>query len=317
MKILITHKFFTSLFLITFSLSSFSVSTDKVSGKSKSYSDSHGSEVVFPQGDVSFVDEVVSYQVGDPAPLKAKHRKPSNTLGVPDYRHRTGEGYLSLGCGGVLVVKFNDNALTDIQGPDLHVFEVGTAIEPTQLEISPDNKHWVMVGDISGGRADVDIAKYTKKFDTFRYLKLTDLKQHCGRGSPGSDIDAIGAIGSSLRITLDSGVAFDFNLAVLNADSIKKLDEIIAQIQSYPRSRITVAGHTDDKGSDEYNMQLSQQRANAVSHYLSSHFPKQAKPDIKAIGYGELRPVSTNEAETGRQLNRRVEIIVTPLEVVN
>jgi len=317
MKTYAPLKIFTFLVLIVFSAPSFSEPIDKEYSNSKSYSDSHGSEVTFPQGDVSFVDEVVSYQPGDPAPLKAKHREPSKALGVPDYQHRTGEGYLSLGCGGVLVVKFNDNALTDIQGPDLHVFEVGTAIEPTQLEISPDNKHWIMVGEISGGRADVDIAKYTKKFDTFRYLKLTDLKQHCGPGSPGSDIDAIGAIGSSLRITLDSGVVFDFNLAVLNAESIIKLDEIIAQIRSYPRSRITVAGHTDDKGSDEYNMQLSQQRANAVSRYLSAHFPKHAKFDIKAIGYGELRPVSTNETETGRQLNRRVEIIVTPFEVAN
>ena len=310
-------KFFSFLTLITFSAPSVSEPNDKENTNSKSYSDSHGSEVVFPQGDISFIDEIVSYRAGDPAPLKAKHRKSSNALGVPDYQHRTGDGYLSLGCGGVLVVKFNDNVLTDIQGPDLHVFEVGTAIEPTQLEISPDNKHWVMIGDISGGRADVDIAKYTKKFDTFRYIKLTDLKQHCGRGSPGSDIDAIGAIGSSLRLTLDSGVAFDFNMAVLNAKSIIKLDEIIAQVRSYSYSRITVAGHTDDKGSDEYNMQLSQQRANAVRSYLSVHFPKHAKFDIKAIGYGELRPVSTNDTEIGRKLNRRVEIIVTPLEATN
>lgn len=283
----------------------------------KSYSDSHGSEVLFPQGDISFADEVVHYHAGDPAPLKAKHRNPSRALSVPDYQHRTGEGYLSLGCGGVLVVKFNDNALTDIQGPDLHVFEVGTAIEPTQLEISPDNRQWIMVGEISGGHADVDIAPYTQKFDTFRYLRLTDLKQHCGPGSPGSDIDAIGAIGSSLRIILDSGVVFDFNQAMLNAESIVKLDGIVVQIQSYPDSRITVTGHTDDKGSDEYNMRLSQQRADAVRSYLFAHSSRQAKPDIKAIGYGELRPVATNSTETGRQLNRRVEIIITPLDVIN
>ena len=310
-------KFFLFLTLVFLSGFTFSQPIENKNDRSKSYSDGHGSEVIFPQGDVSFADEVVFYQTGDPAPLKAKHRQASNALSTPDYQHQTGDGYLSLGCGGVLVVKFNDNALTDIQGPDLHVFEVGTAIEPTQLEISPDNKHWIMIGDISGGRADVDIANYTNKFDTFRYLKLTDLKQHCGRGSPGSDIDAIGAIGSSLRITLDSGVAFDFNLAILNAESILKLDQVVTQIQSYPRSRITVAGHTDDKGSDEYNMQLSQQRADSVKSYLSAHTSAEVTQDIKAIGYGELRPVSTNDTETGRQLNRRVEIIVTPLKIIN
>lgn len=302
-----------SILLFSFVLTSLNLSAaqnNQASGKY--YSDSHGSEVLFPQGDISFADEVVSYQAGDPAPLKAKHRNSSNALSVPDYQHSTGDGYLSLGCGGVLVVKFNDNALTDIDGPDLHIFEVGTAIEPTQLEISPDNRNWVMIGEISGGRADVDIAQHTQRFDTFRYLRLTDLKQHCGRGSPGSDIDAIGAIGSALRLTLDSGVVFGFNQSTLTADSLKKLDEVIAQLHAYPKSRITIAGHTDSKGADDYNMQLSQQRADAVSHYIEQHL-SDTKAVIRAIGYGEQQPTASNDTEAGRQINRRVEIIVMPV----
>ncbi len=307
-----THVYFNFLFAF-FLLSSHSLAQQNQRASGKYYSDSHGSKVLFPQGGISFADEVVLYQSGKPAPLKAKHRDPTKALSIPDYKHRAGEGYLSLGCGGVLVVKFNDNALTDIQGPDLHIFEVGTAIEPTQLEISPDNKQWIMIGEISGGHADVDIAAYTQRFDTFRYLKLTDLKQHCGPGSPGSDIDAIGAIGSALRLTLDSGVVFDFNQSMLTGESIRKLDDVIAQIRAYPESRITVAGHTDNKGSDEYNMLLSQQRAGAVGEYISQHL-SDAPALIRAVGYGELRPIATNETESGRQTNRRVEIIVMPLD---
>ena len=261
MKTPIRSVFLYSLFLTPLNLPA--AQNEQINGKY--YSDSHGSEVMFPQGGISFADEVVYYKAGDPAPLKAKHRDSSNALSIPDYQHRTGDGYLSLGCGGVLVVRFNYHVLTDIQGSYFHMFEVGTASEPTQLEISADNKNWIMVGEISGGRADVDIAEYTQRFDTFRYLKLTDLKQHCGRGSPGSDIDAIGAIGSALRLTLDSGVVFDFNQSTLSADSTNKLDDVIAQLHAYPKSRITIAGHTDSKGADDYNMQLSQQRANAVS----------------------------------------------------
>lgn len=311
MKTYCCLKFISFFTLVTYSTIS---SSQQVVEKyqPKSYSDSHGGKVIFPHGDISFADEVVRYQVGDPEPLKAKHRNPSNALSIPDYQHRTGDGYLSLGCGGVLVVKFNDNALTDIQGPDLYVFEVGTAIEPTQLEISPDNQQWIMVGEISGGRADVDIAAYTQQFETFRYLRLTDLKQHCGRGSPGSDIDAIGAIGSALRLTLDSGVVFDFNQSVLTANSINKLADVITQLQAYPKSRITIAGHTDNKGADDYNMQLSQQRANAVSEYISQHL-SDSRALIKAVGYGERQPTATNETEAGRQINRRVEIIVMPV----
>lgn len=303
----ISYALSTFVFLTSMSLSSVTLSQ-----QTKYYSDSHGSKVAFPQGDISFADEVVLYQMGNPSPLKAKHRDPAKALSIPDYHHRTGEGYLSLGCGGVLVVKFNDNALTNIDGPDLYIFEVGTAIEPTQLEISPDNKHWIMVGEISGGRADVDIADYIQEFDTFRYLKLTDLKQHCGRGSPGSDIDAIGAIGSALRLTLDSGVVFDFNQSILTARSRTKLDKVIAKIHAYPKSRITVAGHTDDKGSADYNMTLSQQRANAVSTYLLQQL-SDSQIAMKAVGYGEQRAIASNNTETGRQTNRRVEIIVVPL----
>ena len=283
-----------------------------MAAESQYYSDSHGSEVLFPLGDISFADEVVYYEAGDPAPVKAKHRDASRALSIPDYQHSTGDGYLSLGCGDVLVVKFNDNALTNIEGPDLYVFEVGTAIEPTQLEISPDNRNWIMVGEISGGRADVDIAAYTAEYDSFRYLRLTDLKQHCGRGSPGSDIDAIGAIGSALRLTLDSGVVFGFNQSVLTADAINKLDQAIVRIKSYASSKITVAGHTDSKGSDDYNMQLSQQRANAVRDYIEQHLDS-AQTTIRAIGYGESQPSASNDTEAGRQSNRRVEIIIMPV----
>ncbi|MDT8452178.1 MAG: OmpA family protein [Gammaproteobacteria bacterium] len=280
--------------------------------RAESYSDSHGGKVRFPQGDVSFADEVMFYRPGNPAPLKAKHKDPSNALSVPDYKRRTGDGYVSLGCGGMLVVKFNDNALVDIDGPDLHIFEVGTAIEPTQLEISPDNKQWIMIGEISGGRADIDISNYTQQFDLFRYLRLTDLKQHCGAGSPGSDIDAIGAIGSALQLTLDSGVIFGFNQSLLTTAARTKLDEVIAQIQSYPRSKITVAGHTDNQGADDYNMQLSLQRAQAVSDYISRHLSL-SRASIEAIGYGEESPIADNDSKGGQQKNRRVEITVIPV----
>lgn len=306
-----THTFSTRL-LILLLFSGMAIAAQPEAGKARYYPDSHGSEVLFPQGDISFADEVITYQAGDPAPIKARHRDPANALSSPDYNHRTGEGYLSLGCGGVLVVKFNDNALTDIQGPDLHIFEIGPAIEPTQLEISPDNRQWLMVGEISGGHADVDIAPYTQQFDSFRYLRLTDLKQHCSPGSPGSDIDAIGAIGSALSLTLDSGVVFDFNQSRLSSAAIGQLDAVIEQITVYPRARITVAGHTDSKGSDDYNMQLSQHRARAVSDYISRHL-KSSNITIKSIGYGELNPVADNDTENGRQKNRRVEIIVMPL----
>src|SRR5205809_666968 len=88
----------------------------------------------------------------------------------------------------------------------LFVFEVGPAVEPTKLEISRDGATWIDVGKISGGTAEIDIAKFVAPGDSFTYLRLTDLKEDCGGRWPGADIDAVGAIGGALHISLQSSV---------------------------------------------------------------------------------------------------------------
>ena len=70
-------------------LSSYATAQQQAPVSSTFYSDSHGSEVHFPLGDISFADEVIYYHAGDPAPLKAKHRNAANALSIPDYQHRT------------------------------------------------------------------------------------------------------------------------------------------------------------------------------------------------------------------------------------
>ena len=159
------------------------------------YKDSRGRAVHFPLGDKSFADEVVSYETGRPEPKAANARDPEEALGAPDYSAKYRTHSVTLGCGGALTLRFTDNALVDVDGPDLYVFEVGPAIEPTKLEISRDGKTWIDVGKISGGTADVDIAKHVKAGESFTYVRLTDLKEDCGGEWPGADIDAVGAFG--------------------------------------------------------------------------------------------------------------------------
>ena len=75
-----------------------------------------------------------------------------------------------------------------------------------------------------------------------------------------------------------------------------------------PDRKILIEGHTDNTGSSEYNLQLSQLRAQSVESYLvSSGVPADR---IRAIGYGETRPEAPNDSATGRQQNRRVEIVI-------
>jgi OOP family OmpA-OmpF porin len=210
-----------------------------------------------------------------------------------------------------LTLKFSDNVLVDIEGPDLYVFEIGPAIEPTNLAISKDGQEWIEIGKISGGRADVDISPFVKPGETFRFIRLTDLKTECGSAWPGADIDAVGAIGSAIRISLKSSVLFDFDKSTLKPEAAEELHGVALKIKELSNVRIIIEGHTDNFGTDEYNWDLSRKRAASVRDYFISQEGME-KSGIESSGFGESRPIATNDTEEGRAQNRRVEIIILP-----
>ena len=232
-------------------------------------------------------------------------------LGIPDYDRSTEDNYTTLGCGGVLTLRFVDNALVDIEGPDLYVFEIGPAIEPTNLAISRDGQEWIEIGEISGGRADVDISRFVEPGETFYYVRLTDLKTDCSGAWPGADIDAVGAIGSAIRISLKSSVLFDFDKSALKPEATDELHRAALKITEFPSVRIMIEGHTDNSGSDNYNIELSRKRAAAVRDYFITQERLEASW-IESRGFGESRPIASNDTEEGRAMNRRVEIIILP-----
>jgi OOP family OmpA-OmpF porin len=102
------------------------------------------------------------------------------------------------------------------------------------------------------------------------------------------------------------GIYFDFDKSDLKIGSEKMLIEIIKLMQSYPDLKIEIQGHTDSTGSREYNLKLSERRANTVKSYLVLYG---VDPSIMTTrGYGPDEPVASNETEDGRALNRRVEL---------
>ena len=111
---------------------------------------------------------------------------------------------------------------------------------------------------------------------------------------------------NEIAVRLTSDILFDFNSSALRPESRTTLRDLATNFRQYPDEEISVEGHTDSIGSDEYNQRLSEQRAYAVRDYLVD----QAVPSgrITATGYGKSRPKATNETPEGRQLNRRVEI---------
>ncbi len=111
-----------------------------------------------------------------------------------------------------------------------------------------------------------------------------------------------------------SDVLFDFNKASLKPGAKEKLSKLTGILLAYPGSyRIEIEGHTDSVGSDEYNMKLSQERAQSVRDYLAqAGLP--ADRIVATRGLGEAVPVATNDTPEGRQVNRRVEIIIADAE---
>lgn len=113
-------------------------------------------------------------------------------------------------------------------------------------------------------------------------------------------------------ITLEDRVLFDFDKSEVRPDAAKVLDTLAAALQKVPATAMEIRGHTDAKGSDAYNLDLSERRAESVIAALRQ---RGAAQDADARGYGESQPVAPNEVDgqdnpAGRQLNRRVEIFV-------
>jgi OOP family OmpA-OmpF porin len=109
------------------------------------------------------------------------------------------------------------------------------------------------------------------------------------------------------KIVLRS-VHFDFDKSKIRPDAKPVLDEAVRTLKEEGGIAVIVEGHTDSVGSDAYNMKLSHRRANAVSDYLASHGIPASR--IRTEGYGESRPVASNDTADGRAQNRRVELNV-------
>jgi outer membrane protein OmpA-like peptidoglycan-associated protein len=107
------------------------------------------------------------------------------------------------------------------------------------------------------------------------------------------------------ELILDQVVEFEVTSFQLTAKGIALLDEVLAALRSAPEVRVVITGHTDDQGSATANQLLSEQRARAVLEYMVSAGEDPARFDI--VGYGETRPVASNDTEDGRQKNRRIE----------
>jgi outer membrane protein OmpA-like peptidoglycan-associated protein len=129
---------------------------------------------------------------------------------------------------------------------------------------------------------------------------------------PGTDVRIEEKDGKQqLVVTMKSALMFETDSFSITHGQ-ESLDGIAETLNEFPESTVMVKGYTDSRGSEQYNLDLSRRRAEAVKNYLIA---KRVGPSrITAVGFGESFPVASNDTESGRQQNRRVEIDIIPTE---
>jgi outer membrane protein OmpA-like peptidoglycan-associated protein len=131
--------------------------------------------------------------------------------------------------------------------------------------------------------------------------------QHMDKQAAELKADLAGAtverIGEGIKITFDSGLMFGFDSYKLSSSTTSNLSNLAKTLNKYEDTDILIEGHTDKKGTEEYNIDLSKQRSKSVAGYLEQMSVKSSR--ITTKGYGELQPISENDEQ-----NRRVEVAI-------
>ena len=117
--------------------------------------------------------------------------------------------------------------------------------------------------------------------------------------------------GDNIVLNMPGNITFKTGSADLNADFFKVLDGVGIVVDEYDKTLIVIEGHTDSVGSDDSNQTLSERRASSVGQYLTAKGVNGQR--VLTAGFGESRPVASNDSDAGRTQNRRVEVRLEPI----
>jgi outer membrane protein OmpA-like peptidoglycan-associated protein len=126
---------------------------------------------------------------------------------------------------------------------------------------------------------------------------------------PGAKVERVG---EGIVVEFSDKILFGYDRADLSNSAEQNLNKLADVLKKYPDTNIEIQGHTDDRGSDDYNMRLSERRASSVATYLRAKGITSNR--IVTKGYGESAPKNTNDSEAGRSENRRVDFLITANE---
>lgn len=176
---------------------------------------------------------------------------------------------------------------------------IGTAAGLLSGDSAVERRQHAMVGAGIGALAGAAIGNYQDRQEA-------ELR----RETAGTGVD-VRRDGDVILLNLPDGVTFDFNRTDIKPQFYPSLSTIAGTLREYNQTIVEVSGHTDSIGSDEVNQRISEQRAQAVASYLTAQGVQPQRFEI--IGMGKRYPIADNATESGRAMNRRVEIRLLPL----
>lgn len=169
---------------------------------------------------------------------------------------------------------------------------------------SPNRTKGVLVGAVGGALAGGAVGAY---MDSQR----KDLEKNLAQEIKLRQARVDQLPNHVVRVTMTGDTGFNTNSSDIKPGFHSTMNKIADVVVRYGKTSLTVAGHTDDVGTAQYNQQLSERRAHAVAQYLESHKVQAVR--LAIVGKGETMPITSNTTESGRAENRRVEIYVEPI----
>jgi outer membrane protein OmpA-like peptidoglycan-associated protein len=161
-----------------------------------------------------------------------------------------------------------------------------------------------VIGAIGGGIAGGAVGSYMDK-------QKQDLEKSLAQEIQAGHARVDKMPNNVVRITMTNQTAFETDSSSIKPGFNPTMDKVADVVLRYGKTTLTVVGHTDNVGSNDYNQKLSERRAHSVAEYLESKRVNGMR--LALAGKGETQPIASNASETGRQANRRVEIYVEPV----
>ena len=261
------------------------------------------------KGAGQYIDENVTIQRNEDGSGQYINKVTGVTLqvdaqGEGQYLDEKNKISFQIGADGTGVYKDEDNDTTITIGKNNSTYTKGNITienngdgsgtyndKDKELLIENDGKGKAVI-TLKGKTTEVE-AKPLEKPEKFPKLKMVP---------PVPSIEA-----NSLLITLDSGILFDVDKYDVRPEAAEVLKNLATVLKEADIKAFEIDGHTDSDASDEHNQVLSENRANSVKNFLTS---QGLTAEITINGYGESRPIATNDTPEGKQKNRRVEIII-------